>query len=70
MELTITFFIKFTLVVYFILALFFILLSLLHFNDKFNRYSIFNFFFKGLHFSLLSYYFPIRRVVYKEQKFY
>lgn len=40
MELTITFFIKFILVVHFILALFFILLSLLHFNDDYNRYSI------------------------------
>ncbi|SMO43528.1 hypothetical protein SAMN06265220_101746 [Flavobacterium nitrogenifigens] len=58
MELTITFFIKCTLVVYFILALFFTLLSLLHLGDYFNRYTIFNFS-KSLRFGLLSYNYPI-----------
>lgn len=66
MELTITFFIKFTLVVYLILALFFALLSLLHLNDNFNRYNVFNFFSKGLPFGLLSYNYPIGCVNYKE----
>ncbi len=59
MELTITFFIKFTLVVYLILALFFTLLSLLRLNDNFNRYNIFSFLSKRLPFGLLSYNYPI-----------
>ncbi len=67
MELTITFFIKFTLVVYFISALYFILLSLLRLSDKFNRDTIFHFFLKGLHFSLLSCNYPIRRADCREQ---
>ncbi|PBJ07394.1 hypothetical protein BSF42_39340 [Flavobacterium sp. ACN6] len=40
MELTITFFIKFTLVVHFILALLFILLSLLRLNNEPSGYVI------------------------------
>ncbi len=70
MELTITFFIKFTLIVYFVLVLFFKLFSLLHFNDKFDRYIILNFFSKGLHFSLLSYNYPIWRADYKRELFF
>jgi type IV secretory pathway VirB3-like protein len=61
MELTITFFIKFTLIVHFVLVLFFNLFRLLRFNDKFDRYLILNFFSKGLHFSLLSFNYPIWR---------
>jgi hypothetical protein len=59
MELTITFFIKFTLIVHFVLVLFFNLFRLLRFNDKFDRYPILNFFSKVLHFSLLSFNYPI-----------
>ncbi len=66
MELTITFFIKFTLVVYFVLALFVNLISLLHLHDNINRYTILSFFLKGLHFNLLSFKYPSRRVAYKE----
>lgn len=63
MELTIAFFIKFTLLVH--LVLFFNLVKLLRFNDNFNRYIIPNFFLKGLHFRLLSNNnYPIRRVAY------
>ncbi len=61
MELTITFFIKFTLIVHLVFNLF----NLLHFND-FNRYPILNFFSKDLLFSSLSYEYPIRRLTYKE----
>ena len=67
MELTITFFIKFTLIVNFVLVLFFNLFRLLRFNDNFNRYIILNFFSKSLHFSLLSFNHPIWRADYKRE---
>ncbi|MDQ1165240.1 hypothetical protein QE431_001558 [Flavobacterium sp. SORGH_AS 622] len=63
MELTITFFIKFTLVVHFILALVFILLSLLRLNnDEMNRYAIFksNFLTKIPHILLPCLFYPFR----------
>lgn len=68
MELTITFFIKFTLVVHFILALFSLVLSLFRFNDEFNRYEIskFSSLPKTLHFNLLSFKFSFRRVIYEK----
>lgn len=67
MELTITFFIKFYLLVHFVLALLGILLGIFPLNGYFDRYPIFNFFSKGLYFRLLSYNYPIRRDDYKEQ---
>ncbi|AWK05410.1 hypothetical protein HYN56_14660 [Flavobacterium crocinum] len=62
MELTITF-------INFILALFFVLLSLIHLNDGYNRYSISKIIFlpKVLFFKLLFFVDPARRIYEKQQ---
>ena|GEM_PF-841577 len=69
MELTITFFIKFTLIVHFVLVLFFNRLSLLHFNGNFNRYVVLHFFSKISHFRLLSNNYPIRGLIIRSKNF-
>jgi hypothetical protein len=71
MELTITFFTDFTLVVYFILALFLILLSLLHLNGGHNHYSISKVVFlsKYLFLNFLFFINPGRRI-YEDQQNY
>ncbi len=71
MELTITFFSNLTLVVYFILALFFILLSCIHLSDEHNRFSISKSFFllKVLYSKIIFFINPARRIC-EEQKNY
>lgn len=71
MELTITFFTNFTLVVYFILALFIIPLSFLHLNDGHYRYSISKVIFlpKYLFFKFLIFINPGRRIYENQQNY-